>query len=276
MEYSRQFRQPAFRGFGDQAMRSHRVTPAPQPEPAPAAPSRAQGVQTSLFSADEIRNPQGPAAPTFNASQFRATRDALPGMSTRSMAGQRVTPSPQPAAHTPATGASNWVQPPLTMLGPTPASPQSPGAAGPKATQWPTPAPAPAPSPTPAPRSVTINRTAYNAAGTRFGPTPASTPAPASRPAPPPPGTPTSSLVPHLNTPAGTPSARAAVTSAARAGTVTAGTPAPARRTGNNVALAGLGVGLAARAFESVTKVSTDPARSGKPLFKTSGGWSKS
>ncbi|MFF3356225.1 hypothetical protein ACFYWN_27065 [Streptomyces sp. NPDC002917] len=287
MEYSSQFPQPqpAFRGFGDQAMRSHRVTPAPQPAPAPAAPSRAQGVQSSLFSADEIRNPQGPAAPTFNASQFRVTRHALPGMAAGSFADQRV-PAPErerPARPQPTpTSGPGWSQPQLHGMGPTPSSTSHPAAAGPNPTNWPTPAPAPAaPSPTPTPRTVTINRAAYNATGARFGP--ASTPgarvaAPAvARPAAPSAG---STFVPSgsgLNTPPGRPSARTAVTAAARAGSVTQGTAPRTRMTGaQKGALAGFGVTLAAKSLQSMNRIGTDPARSGNPLFKTSGGWSKS
>ncbi|MEV8399185.1 hypothetical protein [Streptomyces niveus] len=40
--------------------------------------------------------------------------------------------------------------------------------------------------------------------------------------------------------------------------------------------IGGLTVGLGARAFESVNKAATDPARSGNPLYKTSQGWNKS
>ncbi|MET7631715.1 hypothetical protein ABZS53_14865 [Streptomyces sp. NPDC005499] len=263
MEYSSQFPQPqpAFRGFGDQAMRSHRVTPAPQPAPAPAAPSRPQGVQSSLFAADEIRNPQGPAAPTFNASQFRVTRDALPGMSARSFADQRV-PAPErerPARPQPTpTSGPGWSQPQLHGLGPTPSSTSHPAAAGPNPTNWPTPAPAPAaPSPTPAPRTVTINRAAYNATGKNFGPAPAaSRPSPAAAPAAP-------AAPPMPPSPPASPAAPAA------------GAKAPAGL-GRAARYGGLAVGLGARAFQSVNKVATDPARSGNPLFKSSGGWSKS
>lgn len=257
MEYSSQFRQPAFRGYGDQAMRSHRVTPAPQPDP-PAQPApRAQGHQLSLFSADEVRNPQGPSAPTFNADQFRAAQHALPGMSTRSMASQRVTPAPQPAAPSPAASRSNWTQPELTMLGPTPATPNSPSAAGPSPTQWSSaPAASPGPAaPTPAKPPVTINRAAYTAAGQRFGPAPnPNQPSQAARP---------SSPAPAPARPATPPAAPAARPQA----------PAWVGRAGR---IGGLAVGLGAKAFESVNKAATDPARSGNPLYKTSQGWNKS
>ncbi|WP_411087749.1 hypothetical protein [Streptomyces sp. 061-3] len=262
MEYSSQFPQPqpAFRGFGDQAMRSHRVTPAPQQEPAPAAPPRPQGAQSSLFSTDEIRNPQGPAAPTFNADQFRVTRHALPGMSAGSFADQRV-PAPErerPARPQPApTSGPGWSQPQLHGMGPTPSSMSHPAAAGPNPTQWPTSAPAPAASsPTPAPRTVTINRAAYNAAGKNFGPAP--TPAGRAAPAPAAPAAPPAPPLP--------PTAPAAPAAGAKA----------SAQLGRAVRYGGLAVGLGARAFQSVNKVATDPARSGKPLFKSSGGWNKS
>lgn len=257
MEYSSQFRQPAFRGYGDQAMRSHRVTPAPQPAPSAQPTPRAQGHQLSLVSADEARNPQGPPAPTFNADQFRAAQHALPGMSTRSMASQRVTPAPQPAAPAPAASRSTWTQPELTMLGPTPAMPSSPSAAGPSPTRWPSPAPAASPgpaAPTPARPPVTINRAAYTAAGRRFGPAPnPSQPSPAAtRPSPPAPAQPP--------TPPAAPAARPQM-------------PAWVGRAGR---IGGLAVGLGAKAFESANKPAVDPARSGSPLYKTSQGWNKS
>ncbi|MEW1922306.1 hypothetical protein [Streptomyces sp. NPDC088360] len=253
-----QFPQPgrgqrAFRGFGDQAMQRHRVTPAPTPAPAPSAPPRAQGQQTSLFQADEVRNPQGPPAPTFNASQFRISRPALPGMSTRSMASQRVTPTPAPQTPDPAPGRSSYVQPELTMLGPTPSSPHAPGAAGPSPTHWPTPA-ADQPGPSSGPartRTVTINRAQYvNAGPSRPALTPEAPAPAASRPAP----------VPER------PSTPPAVGPARPTGPTALGRAAGA---------AGVAVGLGAKAFQSVNRVATDPARSGNPLFKTSGGWNK-
>ncbi|MFF1693171.1 hypothetical protein ACFVXC_06015 [Streptomyces sp. NPDC058257] len=253
---SRQFRQPAFRGFGDQAMRSHRVTPTPASDPASAPAARPQGQQASLFSADEVRNPQGPPAPTFNASQFRISRPALPGMSTRSMASQRVTPPPEPAESTQAPASSNWTQPELTMLGPTPSSPSSPGAAGPSPTHWPAPTDSTAPAPAARTRQpVTINGAAYAAAGQRFGPEPVadqniSMPG---RPAPPPPATP---AAPPATPATGSSSAPAWVGRTARYG--------------------GLAVGLGAKAFTSINNIATDPKRSGNPLYKSTGGWAKS
>ncbi|MFD9815092.1 hypothetical protein [Streptomyces sp. NPDC059080] len=250
----RQFRQPAFRGFGDQAIRSHRVTPTPQSDATSPAPApRAQGQQGALFSADEVRNPQGPPAPTFNASQFRISQHALPGMSTRSMASQRVTPPPAPSTPAePATFGSGWTQPELSLLGPTPASMNSPSAAGPNPTHWPSPQPSPSPTPpTPAPRTVTINGAAYHNAGPSRPSPAAPSPAPA---APGPAPVPTRPTTP----PAIGPVRASGPTSTSRAAGIT-----------------GLAVGLGAKAFQSVNRVATDPARSGEPLYKTSGGWNK-
>ncbi|MGW1180102.1 hypothetical protein [Streptomyces drozdowiczii] len=259
-----QFRQPAFRGFGDQALRNQRAAHAAQPGPAqaPAPAARTQGQQTSLFQADEIRTPQGPAAPTFNASQFRISRPALPGMSTRSMASQRVTPAPAPAQPQPQPASTQWVQPELSMLGPTPASPNSPGAAGPSPTHWPAPAPAPA-APAPAARKpVVINGAAHRAAGQRFGPAASSGPSAASSAAPSAPSAPAPSAPPA-----------SAPSPAAPSSSSTSQTPAWA---GRAVRMGGLAVGLGAKAFESINRIATDPARSGNPLFKPNQGWSKS
>ncbi|MEV8601762.1 hypothetical protein AB0465_18005 [Streptomyces griseoviridis] len=260
----RQFRQPAFRGFGDQAMRSYRSTPAPQPDPAPAPAPRSQGQQLSLFQADEVRNPQGPAAPTFNASQFRTAQHALPGMSNAAVRDQRVTPAPEPAQPAPAPARSNWSQPEISMLGPTPASSASPSAAGPNPTHWPGPTPAPAASaPSPARPPVTINRAAYQAAGQRFGAPPTVGPTPAAaRPA---------SAGPQPAAPA-----RPNQPPAPTAPPSTAARPQMPAWAGRTARYGGLAVGLGARAFQSVNKVATDPARSGNPLYKTSQGWNKS
>ncbi|MGW3273902.1 hypothetical protein ACWDFH_20880 [Streptomyces kronopolitis] len=212
----------------------------------------------SLFQADEVRNPQGPSEPTFNASQFRVSRPALPGMSTRSMADQRVTPTPKPAQPSEAPARSNWSQLELTMLGPTPASTSSPGAAGPNPTHWPTPSAVPtASSASPARQPVVINRAAYQATGQRFGPTSAQGSASGSALASPIPPAP--------------PSAPAAPPTTPQAGR--SQTPAWVGRAGR---MGGLAVGLGAKAFESINKIATDPARSGNPLYKSSQGWSKS
>lgn len=192
----------------------------------------------------------------FNGQQFRTAQHALPGMSTRSMAGQRVTPpAPAPAPAASAPSASNWVQPELSMLGPTPSSPAAPSAAGPAPTRWPAPAAAPSPA---APAStrppVIINRAAYGAAGQRFGPAPNPGQAPAAPAAPASPA-PVRPAAPPAATPAAQPQ-----------------TPAWVGRAGR---MGGLAVGLGARAFQSVNRAATDPARSGNPLYKTSQGWNK-
>ncbi|WP_274032476.1 hypothetical protein [Streptomyces sp. MMBL 11-1] len=248
-----QFRQPAFRGFGDQAMRRHRVTPAaPQPAPAtPQAPSA--GHQESLFQAAEVQGQTPP--PTFNPAQFRRAQYALPGMSNAAMRGQRSTPAPAPPASAPATpsvtSGPGWSQPQISMLGPSPSSPSAPGAAGPTPTRWPSPTPAPStPAPSGPGRTVTINAGAYRNAGP-------------SRPA--------------AAAPAAAPS-RAPATPPRPSAPPTAGPRLAARPPGRGsraLPLAGTAVTLAGRSLQGITKIATDPKRSGNPLYKTSRGWNK-
>ncbi|WNI17580.1 hypothetical protein [Actinacidiphila sp. ITFR-21] len=192
----------------------------------------------------------------FNGQQFHTAQHALPGMSTRSMASQRVTPPPPPSDPAPAASSSpTWTQPEISMLGPTPSGPASPSAAGPAPTHWPAPAAAPSAAPAPDRPAVTINRSAYQAAGQRFGPAPdpnrSST---YSRPAP---------LAPAPAQPGPVPASTPPVRPQA---------PAWVGRAGR---MGGLAVGLGARAVTSVNRAATDPARSGNPLFKTSRGWNK-
>ncbi|MFI7083839.1 hypothetical protein ACIBUR_09560 [Streptomyces anulatus] len=244
-----QFRQPAFRGFGDQAMRRHRVTPAaPQPAPVtPQAPST--GHQESLFQAAEVRGQTPP--PTFNPAQFRRAQYALPGMSNAAVRSQRTTPAPAAPAAPSATSGPGWSQPQISRLGPSPSSPSAPGAAGPAPTRWPSPTPAPS---TPAPagpgRTVTINAAAYRNAGPSRPAAPAAGPAPTRAPATPP-----------------------------RPSTAPAAGPGPAARPPGRgsraLPLVGTAVTLAGRSLQGITKIATDPKRSGNPLYKTSRGWNK-
>lgn len=149
-----QFRQPAFRGFGDQAMRRYRATPsAPDREPAPQRPTAPAGHQGSLFQAAEVQGT--PPQPTFNADQFRRAQHALPGMSSSAMAGQRVTPPERPAEPAPQPAGSRWVQPEL----PTPPVPDN------------TPSP-PSAAPSGPGRQVSVNALAYRDHSQRFGPAP--------------------------------------------------------------------------------------------------------
>jgi hypothetical protein len=267
-EFSQQFRQPAFYGYGDQGMAKHRVVPdVPTPQ-APSPAPRAQGQQASLFSAEETRNPQGPGAPTFNASQFRTAQHALPGMSNPAMRSQRVTPAAAPQApETTDRSASGprWVQSPITGLGPARSSVHAPGAAGPSPTRWHTPAQAPSDEPTREPRTVTINGADYQAVSDRFGAPPGArgtTGRRASDPSPTP--APDTSGPQHPPQPSQPPATGPARTSQ---------TPAWVGRTAR---YGGLAVGLAAEASESMNKVATDPKRAGNPKFQTSGGWAKS
>lgn len=203
----------------------------------------------------------------FNGQQFRTAQHALPGMSNPAMASQRVTPPAQPpappATPTSVTSGPGWTQPQLP-LGPTPSSPHSTSAAGPSPTRWPSPAPAPAPSaPSPVRSPVVINRAAYQAAGQRFGAPPTVGPVPAAaRPAPASPASATPPQPNHSPAPAAPPG--------------TTARPQMPAWAGRTARYGGLAIGLGARAFQSVNKVATDPARSGNPLYKTSQGWNKS
>lgn len=246
-----QFRQPAFRGFGDQAMRRHRGTPA-APTSAPTTPrAPSNGHQSALFQAADVRSHT--PRPPFNSAQFRTAQHALPGMSTPAMRSQRVTPPPAPpaAAPAPATSGPGWHQPPLSGLGPTPSSASSPSAAGPAPTRWPAPAAAPsAPTPSGSGRTVTINATAYRHAGP-------------SRPAT------TAQAVPRA-APSPAPARPTTPPTADRS-------PAPATSRGDLAApLASMAIGPLSQSFQSIDSIARDPKKSGNPLFKTSEGWSKS
>ncbi|MFJ4686429.1 hypothetical protein [Streptomyces sp. NPDC088789] len=107
---------------------------------------------------------------------------------------------------------------------------------------------------------MVINR-AYQAVGQRFGAPVGPVPA-AARPAPASPAPTTPPQPNHPPAPAAPPS--------------TATRPQAPAWVGRTARYGGLAVGLGARAFQSVNKVATDPARSGNPLYKPTQGWSKS
>ncbi|MFE2539095.1 hypothetical protein [Actinacidiphila glaucinigra] len=249
-----QFTQGAFRGFGDQAMRRYRVDPpAAQPAPEPPRSAAPTGHQGTLFQAAEVSGP--PPQPTFNPSQFRISRGALPGYAASRFADQRVAPParPAPAPEASPPAGPRWEQQEITFMGPTPASVHAPGAAGPSPTHWPTPTQGPAPTATPAPRTVTINGSAYRNAG----PSRAAAPSPAAGPrsaAPP-----ASSVPPRPTMAPANAAGSARVTRADRA-----------------LPVAGLAVHAASRAFAGVMRRSTDPKLSGNPAFRTSDGWMRS
>jgi hypothetical protein len=72
-------RQGTFRGYGDQALSSQRAAHAAHPGPVQAPQTSGRGVQSSLFSRDEISNPPGPGPSNFNQHQFRTQNRQLPG-----------------------------------------------------------------------------------------------------------------------------------------------------------------------------------------------------
>lgn len=115
---AREPQQGTFRGFGDQAMRRHRVTPpAPTPtSPAPAASTPAH--QAGLFQEAEVRYPGAPAG-TFNAAQFRNVQRGIPGAPDPPR--RPAAPSESSAPATPARSA--WTQPQLPVPDNTPAAP---------------------------------------------------------------------------------------------------------------------------------------------------------
>lgn len=257
-----QFRQGAFRGFGDQAMRRYRVTPdtPTAPQPAPQRSSAATGHQGSLFQAAEVNGP--PPLPTFNSDQFRRAQHALPGMSNPAMASQRVTPpAPQAepsAAPQSAASGPGWTQPQIPYLGPTASSVNSPSAAGPTPTHWPSPAPPTAPAAASAPRPVrTVNANQVRNLGPSRISAAQSSPAP-SAPAP-------SAVPPRPTSPPRQ--------SAAPGGPRGLSAPPGLAKAGRYAAV---GAFVAAKALQSISKPATDPKRSGNPLYKSSTGWMRS
>ncbi|MFV0135454.1 hypothetical protein ACLGIH_19920 [Streptomyces sp. HMX87] len=125
---SNQFRQSAFRGFGDQAMRRHRVTPATPQNGTPAQPAAPSGwTQPELpdppaappprvdpSSVPDNTPPPPPATPSGPGQQVRINQLAYRAQ------GQRFGPPPEPDT-TPAPSAV----PPRPTTPPRPTAPPS-------------------------------------------------------------------------------------------------------------------------------------------------------
>ncbi|MFC9505363.1 hypothetical protein [Streptomyces sp. NPDC057002] len=255
MEFNQdQFPQPgpgqrAFRGFGDQAMRHHRVTP-PTPEPtAPQQPDTPSG-----WTQPELPNPPVGSRPAGTGrlsaaaqarADIRSANDsaraarvataqarAQAAQHRQSLAESRAAAAQQRAAQATRTSTPAAPGPVPDLTPPTPPSaPAGPG------------------------RRADINSLAYRNTSLRFGP-------------PPEPDEPAPSVVPPRPT---TPPRPAAPPSSPgrTAGRVTPGMARAGRALG-----AGAVVG--AKALQSINAIATDPKRSGNPAYKTNQGWMRS
>ncbi|MEV5265230.1 hypothetical protein [Streptomyces werraensis] len=262
-----QFRQGAFRGFGDQAMRHHRVTPQrPQPSASPsAAPASSSG-----WSQPELPDPPATPAqparltPTAQAradisaaqGETRAARvataqaNAAAASHRQSLAEARASRAQQRAAAA-QRGVAAGV-PGGSVHGPqtrTEWSRSRPASAVPDMTP-----PGPSTAPSGPGRRVQINDLAYRNSSLRFGPPP-EPPEPAPSTVPPRPTVPARPPAP----PSTGDTAAAMNPSLARAGRY-----------------AGVGVAVAAKVLQHSNKIATDPKRSGSPQFRTGQGWMKS
>lgn len=240
-----QFRQGAFRGFGDQAMRRYRVTP---PTPGSDSPTPAQSAAPSGWTQPELPTPSArPAGPArlTPAAQARADISAA-----RAQARQARVATAQAnataATHRQTIAEARAAQAQQRAAQATYTPPRVDPASVPDNTP-----PTPAAAPSGPGRRVDINSLAYRNTSLRFGPPPEPP-----EPAP-------SAVPPRPSTPARPPAAPSVT-----------GRPS---RVSSDVARAGrawgVGAFVAGKALQSIHRVASDPKRSGNPLYKSSQGW---
>ncbi|MFE4527065.1 hypothetical protein ACFRMO_07690 [Streptomyces anulatus] len=244
-----QFRQPGtgqgtFRGYGDQGMRRYRVTP---PAPQNDAPTSTAGPEPAA--SPGWTQPQLPTAPTRAAAPARLS-PAAQARADISAARAQARTARVATARANATAAGHR----QTLAESRAAQAQQRAAQATNTRPAADPSSVPDNSPrypasTPAGpgRTVTINSTAYRNAG----PSRPASPAPAAAP-------------PHVPATPPRPSAPPA-----------AGPGPSARPATRALPLVGTAVTLAGRSLQGITKIATDPKRSGNPLYKTSRGWNQ-
>ena len=249
-----QFRQGAFRGFGDQAMRRYRVSPTtPDTDPTPAPSSQPTG-----WVQPQLPDPPAAAQPVGNVPLSDAARARADVATARAQARQARVATAQANA-TAATHRQTIAEARATQLGQRAAAatapPARPRTVDPASVPDHTPPPLPG-TPAGPGRTGSINSLAFRSQGQRFGAAP-----PPAAPAP-------SAATGRPTTPP-----RPATAPPASA-------PAPASRVSPGAARAGrtaaVGAFVAAKALQSLSRPATDPKRSGNPLYKSNNGWSRS
>lgn len=243
---SDQFRQSAFRGYGDQGMRHYRVTPSASGTATPgAAPAQPSGWSQPQLP-DPSTVPSGPARLTPDA-QARADIAAARGqVRTARVATARA--NAQSAAHRQTVAEARATQAQQRAAQAT----HTPPRVDPSSVSDNTPAPLPG-TPSGPGRSVQINNMAFRTTSLRFGP-------------PPEPPEPAPSTIPPRPT---TPPRPAAPPAAQGRGSQVSVSPGMARAG----RAAGVGAFVAAKALQSMSRTASDPKRSGSPLYKTTQGW---
>ncbi|MEU0213700.1 hypothetical protein ABZ281_00780 [Streptomyces sp. NPDC006265] len=237
-----QFRQNSFDGFGERPMRPYRTSrPQPASDPQPAS-------TPSGWTQPQLPDP--PAAPASPArltpaAQARADISAARA-ETRTARVATAQANAQAATHRQTAAEARATKAQQRAAQATRTPPRVDPSSVPDLTPPPLPDTPSGPG-----RRAPINNLAYRSTSMRFGPPPAPP-----EPAP-------STVPPRPTRPARPP---APPSSTSRPGRVTPGMARAGRA-------AGVGVFVAAKALQSISRPATDPKRSGNPLYKTNQGW---